>query len=384
MSHTVSRRFALGLGLATIASLGMSPAHAEDQRPTAPPRIEMAILLDTSGSMQGLIDQARTQLWKLVNEFATASRDGQRPEFYVALYEYGKSSLPAGEGYMRMIVPLTDDLDKVSEELFKLTTNGGSEHCGQVIDLAARELDWSKSNRDLKCIFIAGNEPFTQGPVDYRKACHAAADRGITVSTIFCGPHEEGVRTMWMEGSKLADGSYMSIDHNRAVPAINAPQDKELAQLSAAINKTYLAYGTAERRREFAERQLAQDANAAGAGGGAAVGRAKFKASGLYRNAKWDLCDAYSQGKIKLAELKEDQLPEALKKLTLEQRKAYIEKLLVERKEIQQRIKQLSDARGKYVAAERKKLAAETDDTLDRALIDSARTQALRKNFKFE
>ena len=36
--------------------------------------IEMAILLDTSGSMQGLIEQAKSQLWRIVNEMAAAIR----------------------------------------------------------------------------------------------------------------------------------------------------------------------------------------------------------------------------------------------------------------------------------------------------------------------
>jgi len=36
----------------------------------------------------------------------------------VALLEYGNTRLPAAEGYLRQVVPLTDDLDKLSEALF--------------------------------------------------------------------------------------------------------------------------------------------------------------------------------------------------------------------------------------------------------------------------
>ena len=124
-----------------------------------PPLIQMAVLLDTSGSMSGLIEQAKTQLWTIVNEFALAKRDGQVPMLQVGLYEYGKSSIPAKEGYIRMILPLTTDLDKVSEELFALKTNGGDEYCGKVIKSATESLAWSKSNDDMKMIVIAGNEP---------------------------------------------------------------------------------------------------------------------------------------------------------------------------------------------------------------------------------
>ncbi len=97
------------------------------------PLVQIAILLDTSGSMSGLIDQARAELWSIVNEFIFAERDGQQPELQVALYEYGKDSLAKEGGYIRQIVPFTTDLDKVSEELFALETNGGDEYCGWVI-----------------------------------------------------------------------------------------------------------------------------------------------------------------------------------------------------------------------------------------------------------
>src|SRR3989304_8235899 len=92
--------------------------------------VQLAILLDTSNSMDGLIEQAKTQLWKIVNEMARSKRDGENINLYVALYEYGNDGLSAEEGHVRLISPLTNDLDKISEELFKLRTNGGSEYCG--------------------------------------------------------------------------------------------------------------------------------------------------------------------------------------------------------------------------------------------------------------
>lgn len=360
------------------------PEEAEAKKDAQRPHIEMAILLDTSGSMSGLINQARTQLWKIVNEFAAAERDGQRPDLKVALYEYGKSSLPAKENWIRLIVPLTDDLDKVSEELFALNTNGGEEYCGAVIERAVQELGWSKSHRDLKCIFIAGNEPFTQGPVDFKKACGDAANSGITVSTIHCGDHNQGIRTMWAEGAKLADGSYMSINQNEVVPDIKAPQDEQLAKLNTELNKTYVAYGSVKMRKEAQKRQVAQDTNAAKSNAAAQANRIAFKATGLYNNARWDLCDAYCQGKIKIEELKEEDLPEALKKMNVEERKAYIEKMVAKRKTLQERIKSLANKRANYVAAERKKLAADTDNTLDKAVIDAARVQAAELGFEFK
>src|SRR5262245_9072065 len=97
------------------------------------PSIQIALLLDTSNSMDGLIDQAKNQLWSVVNEFIRAKHDGRTPVLEVALYEYGNNGLPAQEGFVRQVLPMTDDLDAVSERLFALKTNGGNEYCGQVI-----------------------------------------------------------------------------------------------------------------------------------------------------------------------------------------------------------------------------------------------------------
>jgi hypothetical protein len=373
------------LFFASVSFAAVTSARDEvSAKEPAKPQIEMAILLDTSGSMSGLINQARTQLWKIVNEFAASKRDGQRPDVKVALYEYGKSSLPGSENYIRMIVPLTTDLDKISEELFKLETNGGSEYCGAVIGRAVEELAWSENRRDLRCIFIAGNEPFTQGPVDFRVTCKAAADQNITVSTIHCGDHQVGINTMWAEGAKLADGSYMSIDHNAVTPDIAAPQDKKLAELNAEINKTYIAYGSAGERKEALQRQVAQDANASGANASSFAERAKFKASGAYQNAHWDLGDAVKQGKVDLAELKEDQLPENMKKMSVAERQVYVKELSAKRAALQEEIQTLSKARDAFIAEKRKEMAEETGDTLDAAVINAARKQAEKQDFRFE
>src|SRR5437867_6396589 len=158
--------------IAAFTSLHLDPAlsaaRAAQAGEAKSPLVQVAILLDTSNSMDGLIDQAKSQLWKIVNEFINARQNGRRPELQVALYEYGNNGLSAASGYIRQVQPLTSDLDKISEELFKLKTNGGEEYCGWVIKAAIENLTWSKSGADFKAIFIAGNEPFTQAPVDYR------------------------------------------------------------------------------------------------------------------------------------------------------------------------------------------------------------------------
>ena len=259
-----------------VLNVGMA-AKSKKQKP----RVQIAILLDTSGSMQGLIEQAKTQLWKIVNELATARKGGQIPRLEVALYEYGKSTIPASEGYLRMIVPLSQDLDLLSEELFKLKTNGGDEYCGQVIQAAVEGLNWTKSNNELKVIFIAGNEPFTQGRLDYKAACKGSISKGIIVNTIHCGDYQTGVRTSWKDGADLADGKYMNIDHNQKIAHITAPQDKEIIELGKALNKTYVAYGGRAGKAKK-ERQKRQDSNAMSVSEEVMVQRAAAKSSAQY------------------------------------------------------------------------------------------------------
>jgi hypothetical protein len=368
----VSVVFVLVAAIAVVAPL---TAAKKDK-----PVVQMAILLDTSGSMEGLIEQAKSQLWKIVNTMATGKRKGQSPQLEVALYEYGKSTIPKSEGHLRMIVPMSRDLDLLSDELFKLKTNGGNEFCGQVIGAAVEGLKWSPSNKDYKVIFIAGNEPFTQGTVDYRKTCKAAIENGIIVNTIFCGNEQEGIKTNWKDGADLADGQYMNIDHNKKVVHIAAPQDKDLTELGRKLNETYLAYGAAGKKKK--EMQKRQDANASSVGGVAMVQRSVAKASKQYSNVGWDLVDAEKEGAVKVEELEEDALPEEMKKMSPKERKKYVEEMTVKRDKIQKKIKVLKKERDTYIAKKRKQQAQ--DNTLDSAMITAIKQQAGKKNYKFE
>lgn len=355
-----------------------APKPAEAKKPL----VQIAILLDTSGSMQGLIEQAKSQLWRIVNEFAKAKQDGASPEVQVALYEYGKSSLSAGSGWVRQIQPLTTDLDKISEELFALRTNGGEEYCGWVIRDAVNGLAWDSSSEVYKAIFIAGNEPFTQGPVNYADSCKAAITKGIIVNTIHCGDEATGINTKWKDGALLADGNYLVIDQNRAVASIAAPQDKEIAQLGVQLNRTYLAYGVAGRAGEA--RQQAQDANvlSLAPASGAAVQRSVAKASVNYQNAAWDLVDAAKDKSFQLDTLKTEELPAEMQTMNAGERKAFVEKNASERAELQAKINQLNREREQYVAQKMKEVAG--TNTLDAVMISALREQSSKRNFKFE
>ena len=375
----------LGLGLLAATAINFASAKEPMVKPdkeAKKPLVQIAILLDTSGSMEGLIEQAKSQLWRIVNEFAKAKQDGVTPEVQVALYEYGKSSLSQNNGWIRRIQPLTTDLDKISEELFALRTNGGDEYCGWVIKDAVNDLAWSSEANVYKAIFIAGNEPFTQGPVSYAESCKAAITKGIIVNTIHCGAEAEGINTKWKDGADLADGKYLVIDQNRAIVSIEAPQDKEIAKLGVELNKTYLAYGV--EGKLGAGRQVAQDANVAtlAPASGAVAQRAVAKASVNYRNSSWDLVDAVSEQKADVSKLKTEELPAEMRKLSTEERKVYVETKSKERGEMQAKIQELNKEREKYVAARMKEISG--TNTLDAVVISAVREQSAKRNFKFE
>ena len=305
--------------------------RAETVKPAADqPVVQIAILLDTSNSMDGLIAQAKTQLWNIVNEFATAKQDGKAPRVQVALYQYGNDGLSEKKGWVQQIVPLTDDLDKLSEQLFALKTNGGEEYCGWVIKDAVKDLAWDDSPKTYKAIFIAGNEPFSQGPVNYVKSCKGAIAKGIIVNTIHCGSEHGGINGKWKDGAALADGRFIVINQDARIADIPAPQDKKIAELNSKLNSTYIGYGAAGVAGKA--RQEAQDANAASSPGGATVlaTRVQGKSGTNYSNAHWDLVDRARQKDFDITKLKDEELPEELRKLGAEERKAFIAKKTAE------------------------------------------------------
>jgi len=392
---TIATTLAAGLAHAGATPTALHAQPATDPRPSEPapvvppeddprdahPIVQLAIVLDTSGSMSGLIEQAKAQLWSIVNELAASSHGGVTPELQVALFQYGTPSLGADNGYIRRILPLTTDLDAVSQELFSLTTNGGAEYCGWAIRTARRSLRWSPMDSDLKMIVIAGNEPFTQGAVDFRTSVPDAAERGIIVNTIHCGPHATGMNSGWYAGAQLGHGTYSSIDHNQSADPIATPYDAELTDLSRKINATYLAYG--RRGAAMKARQSAQDANAAGLSRGVAAERAASKASSLYRNSHWDLVDAYRDGTVDLETVDDEHLPEAMRAMSIEERRAHVREQLKERQRIQTRIAQLQTKRRAHIAAERRERAERGEDTLGAAMLVSIREQAERVGLEF-
>jgi len=362
---------------------GLPPQPGKDY--AGKPLVQIAVLLDTSNSMDGLINQARSQVWKIVNELNASEKSGSSPVIEVAVYEYGNSGLKQEKGWIRQVIPFTRDLDKVAEELFALKTAGGDEYCGLVIKNAVNELDWSKKDDAYKAIFIAGNEPFTQGETDFHEAVALAKAKGIFVNTIFCGRRQEGIATQWLAAAQLADGEYTNIDQSAPAASITAPQDDQITRLSSKLNETYVVYGSMGQTRMRGKETL--DASVASGGKSVMAERAVFKAASSAamsaQESSWDVISAIESGAMKRSEIKKDQLPEELRKMDQAQLDKHLDSKLAERKKIKADILRLQQERKTYIAGEEKKQTG-APVTLDKAVIDAVHKQAAQKGYKFK
>lgn len=356
------------------------PAHPTPAKSSK--KIKVALLLDTSNSMDGLIDQAKSQLWNMVNELANAKADGLDPDLQIALYQYGNDRLSPEKGYIRQETPFTTNLDLISEKLFSLSTNGGSEFCGQVIYTSLNDLDWGNERSDYKTVFIAGNEPFNQGSISPAKALNLAKVKDVFVNAIYCGDYNGGISEGWNAALGAAVGGFMNIDADQKTAYIASPYDDQIAQLNAQLNETYVWYG-AEGLQAYTNMNT-QDLNAAGYGQSNMVNRALMKNGRFYnsRNDGWDLVDRTNTDPgFKVAEVRADQLPAEMRGMTDAEKVQYVEQKKRQRAAINAQIASLGEQRTRYL--ESQKAAAGGDGSLESAMLSTIRTQAQQKGFSF-
>lgn len=338
--------------------------------------IQVALLLDTSGSMQGLLEQAKSQLWNILNTLARTEKDGEETAIEIALYEYGNPQKATQRNQINQLTPFTSDMDLVSEKLFALSTNGGEEYCGTIIKAALEELKWEDVD-GMRMIYIAGNEPFTQGPVSYQTACNLASEKEVVINTIYCGGYETGIRQYWQAGAQCGNGEYLHIDHNQETVYIQTPYDDQINKLNQKLNDTYIPYGQQGKAKK--ENQVRQDLNANVYSSANFADRAAFKSSKRYKATEWDLVDAYKEDPKVVAEAKV--LADTLQALTVEQLEVHIRAVAQQRAEINQEIQRLNDQRVKY--KKEQKTSAE-ESSLQESVIRSVRKQAKSNGYKIK
>jgi hypothetical protein len=333
--------------------------------PTTDQKIQVAILLDVSNSMDGLIDQAKAQLWTMVNTLGRVHCDNKaNPKIEIALYEYGTPRNDVRSGYIKQINDFITDLDSLSENLFALTTNGGDEYCGHVIFKSVQQLKWDANPNSYKVVFIAGNESFRQGNVSFTQACTEAKSKAVIVNTIYCGDRQQGIREYWNLVGECGNGSFSNINQDHKIEDIATPYDDEIFKLNEKLNGTYITYGA--RGQEFYSKQEQMDVANAAMSKKAAIKRAETKSnSKVYNNAGWDLVDRAGDNESEIEKIDKKTLPDSLQNKTTAQLKVIVNQKKKERAAIQTKIIALNQQRQQYINDQKKKGGAATVSTLE-------------------
>jgi hypothetical protein len=339
--------------------------------------VDVVVVLDTSGSMEGLLDATRARLWDVVNELG---RMQPTPELRVGLISFGTDKATEDDGFIIQHLDLTDELDSVYAELMELTVGGGTELVGRALNQAVDGMSWSPEYDALRIVFVAGNEPADQGDEDFRVAARAALDRGIIVNALYAGNREQGVVEKWHQVAQAGEGNFSAIDPALGSIQIATPQDDLLLELNASLNTTYVPYG--EKGADGLANQVAQDSNASRLGVQSCSSRIVAKGSALYNNASWDLVDKTLEEGFDWDALSLSELPEELREMSDEERNGFIQARRAERERIQSEIQRASEARETFV---RQALAERLGDAgLGEAMRRVIREQAKAKGFTCE
>jgi hypothetical protein len=352
------------------------PATQSAERPKP---VDLVICLDSSGSMDGLLDSTRRKIWDVASMLAQAQ---PAPRLRVALLSFGSGRGGPDSGDVILESPFTDELDLVYEKLFALAPTGSDERVGRVLHESLTRLQWSTDPGALKMIFVAGNESADQDrEYDFREQVKTALQHSVVVNAIYCGNQDAGDAAGWREVATLGGGEFAAVDQNGTI-TIKTPYDQKLSELGSAINRTYLAFGREGRARQA--NQLAQDSNAAGCGTDVVAARAQMKANSLYCNSSWDLIDASRKEGFDWSKIKDEDLPPELKGKTKAEKDAVIKGLAEKRTKLQREIAELGTKRTAFIKAELAKRAGEAKKTLSFAVAKAVKKAAQEKGFRFE
>ena len=360
-----------------IALLALAiPLHAKDADPPAKkPVVDVVFCLDSTGSMGGLIEGAKQKIWSIANGIIAQK---PTPQVRIGLVSYRDR----GDDYITKKFDLTDDIDTVFKNLQSFQAGGGGdspESVNQALKEAVHDMTWTKEKDALKIIFLVGDCPphMDYDETKYPQTCQAAAKASIIINTVQCG--SDGSTTpIWQEIAKLAEGGYVALEQSGGMAAVSTPYDEDIAKLSKDIGGTVCAYGTWTVQSEV----RAKSAVAASAPASVAADRAAFNYSsgGKAVQGRGDLVADISEGVVKLEEVKEAELPEELKKMTVDERKAHLEKAQAERTVLNDKLAELNRQRADFIEKENKRLAAEgKGDSFDLKVNELITEQAKRK-----
>jgi Mg-chelatase subunit ChlD len=373
------RRWRSGLVLLTAAVLAGAARADEPVKKPSRPEVEVVFCLDTTGSMTGLIDAAKQKIWAISNQIAGGK---PTPHLKVGLVAYRDR----GDAYITKVIDLTDDLDAIHGKLMSFKAEGGGdfpESVNQALHESVTKISWSKAKGTLKIIFLVGDAPPHMDypdDVKYPETCKLAVKNDIIINTVQCGTHAE-TQKYWKDICRKAEGSYVQIGADGGPRVVVAtPFDKDLAQINAKLTKETLVYGAVEEQEAGKKTKAAQLAQPTAV----QADRAAFYANSA-RGASYDLLESVKNGRVKLEDLKKEQLPPELQKLTLAEKKTYLKKLDERRTDLNRQAVALDKKRQAYIVQKQAEDARNRGrDTFDNQVLRILQRQAARNNIRYE
>ena len=367
---------ALNTSGSVVATTPLHTTQLIDPVHVAKPKIDVVFVLDTTGSMSGLIAAAKEKIWSIATSMASAQ---PVPQIRIGLVAYRDR----GDAYVTRVVDLSSDLDTMYATLMQFAADGGGdgpESVNQALHDAVNGMAWSQDPNSYKVVFLVGDAaPHMdyQDDVKYPQTLALAAAKGIIVNTIQCGEEAE-TRQRWQQIAAVGHGSYFSVDQGGSAVAITTPFDADLARLAAALDQTRLYYGTPEEKARQLAKVDATDKLHALASPATQARRAAFNATAAgATNAIGDseLVADVASGRVDIAAVEVDKLPAPMQTMSVEARKELVEKTAGKRADLQAQIKALADQRDDYAA---KQIAAGggAKDSLDDKIYSAVREQA--------
>ncbi|OUR64309.1 hypothetical protein A9Q79_07680 [Methylophaga sp. 42_25_T18] len=348
------------------------------------PKIEVVFVLDTTGSMSGLIDTAKEKIWSIASTMASAQT---APDIKMGLVAYRDR----GDAYVTKTVALSNDLDSMYAQLMDFKADGGGdtpESVNQGLYEAVNNMQWNDDQQTYKVVFLVGDAPAHmdyQDDIKYPETIALAKQKGIIINTIQAG-QDAATTANWQQVASLGNGDYFQVEQSGSAIAIATPFDKKLAELSKKLDDTRLYFGNKEDKKKqalklSATKKLHEESSDASRARRATFNSSKSgKANFLGDN---ELVDAIESGRMDLKDIPEEELPQPLQTMTTDEQTAYIAKEAKQRKEIGQDLKVLAEKRENYL---RKKVEADggARDSFDTKLYGSITAQAKEKGLVYD
>ena len=342
---------------------------------TASPKVDVVFVLDTTGSMSGLIQTAKDKIWSIATTMASAQ---QAPEIRIGLVAYRDR----GDAYVTQVVDLSDDLDSVYATLMDFQADGGGdtpESVNHALYDAVHKMSWRQDEQAYQVIFLVGDAPphMDYDEIRYPEIIASAREKGIIVNTIQCGDMPMTVEP-WTRIAALSQGSFFQVEQPGGAVAFTTPYDEAIADLSAKLDDTRLYYGTEEQKAKMHEKIAATDKLHEGASLASRARRGAFNASASGRAnllGENELIAAVTSGTLELDGLEKDTLPEPLKPLSPAEQQAFVTQMAEERADLERQIRDLSKDRDSYLEKKVEE-AGGLRSSLDQKLYEAVSEQA--------